>query len=70
MSICERLRPRLVQKKKRTKATEALDGYRLRVFPELQVGVNRYLQRFNAGFRIGNLAPVNIGGGFRIYLRL
>ena len=49
--------------KKRAKATEALDGYRLRVFPELQVGVNKYLQRFNAGFRIGNLAPVNIGGG-------
>ena len=49
--------------KKRKKATEALDDYRLRVFPELQVGVNRYLQRFNAGFHIGHLAPVNIGGG-------
>lgn len=40
-----------------------LNQYREIVFPELQNGVNRYLQKFNAGYRIGSLAPVNLGGG-------
>ena len=41
----------------------ALDDYRTNVFPTLQDGVNAYLERFNAGFRIDSLAPTNIGGG-------
>ena len=48
---------------KRTEARKALGDYRVNVFPKLQAGVNGYLQRFNAGFRIGDLAPANIGGG-------
>ena len=48
---------------KRTEARKALEEYRSNVFPGLQAGVNKYLQRFNAGFRIDSLAPVNIGGG-------
>ena len=44
-------------------ARNALDEYRDNVFPNLQADVNRYLHRFNAGFRIGKLARVNIGGG-------
>ena len=44
-------------------ARNALVDYRGNVFPKLQAGVNGYLQRFNAGFRIGNLTPVNLGGG-------
>ena len=48
---------------KRTEARNALIEYRDNVFPQLQTGVNTYLRRFNAGFRIGNLAPVNIGSG-------
>ena len=47
----------------RTEARNALEGYRTNVFPKLQAGVNAYLQRFNAGFRINSLNPTNIGGG-------
>ena len=47
----------------RTDARNALDEYRTNVFPTLQDGVNVYLERFNAGFRIGSLAPTNIGAG-------
>ena len=44
-------------------ARDALKEYRDNVFPKLQSGVNKYLERFNAGFRIEKLASVNIGGG-------
>ena len=47
----------------RTEARNALEQYRANVFPELQNGVNKYLQHFNAGFRIDSLAPANIGRG-------
>lgn len=47
----------------RDEATEKLGEYRTNVFPELQEGVNEYLQRFNAGFRIVSLKPANIGRG-------
>ena len=47
----------------RTEARIALEEYRANVFPGLQNGVNEYLQRFNAGFRIDSLAPANLGGG-------
>ena len=48
---------------KRTKARDALEEYRATVSPSLQNGINNYLQRFNAGFRIDSLVPANIGGG-------
>lgn len=47
----------------RAEARNALEKYRANVFPELQNGVNKYLQYFNAGFRIDSLAPANIGRG-------
>ena len=47
----------------RTEARNALEEYRTNVFPESQTGVNAYLQRFNAGFRIDSLVSANIGGG-------
>ena len=47
----------------RAEARNALDEYRDNVFPTLQDGINAYLDRFNAGFRIDSLAPSNIGGG-------
>ena len=47
----------------RTEARNALEGYRAKVFPELQTGVNAYLLRFNAGFRIDSLNPTNTGSG-------
>ena len=43
----------------RKKARQALDQYRLDVFPALQVGVNEYLTRFNAGFSLAKLTPTN-----------
>ena len=47
----------------RTEARNALEEYRAGVFPRLQDGVNAYLERFNAGFRVGSLVPASIGGG-------
>ena len=47
----------------RAKAREELEGYRTNVFPTLQKGVNDYLERFNAGFRIDSFTYSNIGGG-------
>lgn len=47
----------------RDNAREALDQYRQRVFPAYQTAINVYLQRFNAGFRIGAVASVNSRSG-------
>ena len=47
----------------RDEARRELDEYRTNVFPLLQDGVNHYLDRLNASFRIGRLTSTNIGGG-------
>ena len=47
----------------RDKARKELEEYRDNVFPQLQDGVNHYLDRFNAGFRVDGLSPANIGAG-------
>ena len=47
----------------REEARKELEEYRTNVFPQLQDGVNEYLNMLNASFRIGNLVPSNIGGG-------
>lgn len=47
----------------RDAARAALDDYRRNVFPTYQDGVNDYLRRFNAGFRLGGVAPMNVRGG-------
>ena len=47
----------------RTKVRTALDDYRTNAFPAMQESVNEYLQRFNAGFRVGNFQAANIGSG-------
>ena len=48
---------------KRDEVRKALEEYRTDVFPKVQDGVNSYLQRFNAGFRIDKLVASNIGSG-------
>jgi wobble nucleotide-excising tRNase len=48
---------------RRDAARVALDRYRTGVFPAYQQSVNDYLQRFNAGFRIDNVTPVNTRAG-------
>ena len=47
----------------RDEARNALNKYRVNAFPKLETAVNVYLQRFNAGFRIGKLTSANIGSG-------
>ncbi len=47
----------------RDQARAALDQYRQQVFPAYEAAINTYLQRFNAGFRIGAVASVNNRAG-------
>ncbi len=48
---------------KRDQARAALDQYREQVFPQYQDGINRYLVKFNAGYRLKNVSSVNNRGG-------
>jgi wobble nucleotide-excising tRNase len=43
-------------------ARRALDQHRGRVFPAYQEGINRHLERFNAGFRIKGVEATNPSG--------
>lgn len=47
----------------RTQARDALDNYRENIFPAYETAINNYLQRFNAGFRLGAVESVNTRGG-------
>ncbi|MFV1737623.1 MULTISPECIES: AAA family ATPase [Phaeobacter] len=47
----------------RDQARAALDQYRQNIFPAYEAAINVYLQRFNAGFRLGSVASVNNRGG-------
>ncbi len=47
----------------RDQARTALDQYRDLVFPQYQEAINRYLVRFNAGYRLENVSSVNNRGG-------
>ena len=47
----------------RTQARIALDQYREQVFPQYQDAINRYLVKFNAGYRLENVSSVNNRGG-------
>jgi hypothetical protein len=46
-----------------TQARDALDQYRVTVFPAYETAINTYLQRFGAGFRLGSVTSVNNRGG-------
>jgi wobble nucleotide-excising tRNase len=46
-----------------TAARDALDQYRVNVFPAYEAAINVYLGRFGAGFRLGSVASVNNRGG-------
>src|SRR3546814_12831201 len=48
---------------RRNAAREALEDYRRAVFPNYEVAINLYLQRFNAGFRLAGVAPVTARAG-------
>lgn len=47
----------------RDQARAALDQHRTTVFPAYQTAINVYLQRFNAGFRLGSVTSANTRGG-------
>jgi wobble nucleotide-excising tRNase len=47
----------------REAARNALDTYRQQIFPNYEVAINLYLQRFNAGFRLTHVTSVNTRGG-------
>ena len=48
---------------KRAETRKDLEEYRENVFPEIQDGVNEYLEQFNAAFQVDSLKPMNIGAG-------
>jgi len=47
----------------RDRARANLEQHRTAVFPQYEVAINNYLQRFNAGFRLTQVTPVNTRGG-------
>jgi|CXWL01.1.fsa_nt_gi wobble nucleotide-excising tRNase len=47
----------------RDQAKDALEQYRIVVFPAYKKSVNDYLQKFNAGFRIDSISPVTSRAG-------
>ena len=47
----------------RDQARTALDQYREQVFPQYEEAINRYLVRFNAGYRLEGVSSVNNRGG-------
>lgn len=47
----------------RVQARAALDNYRQNIFPAYQGLINDYLSRFNAGFRLDQVASANTRGG-------
>lgn len=47
----------------RVQARAVLDQYRQNIFPAYETAINEYLQRFNAGFRLGSVTSVNNRGG-------
>ena len=49
--------------RRRAEARAELDAYRENVFPTYESAVNRYLQRFNAGFQLASVSSVNTRGG-------
>ncbi len=47
----------------RERARQALEQYRTQVFPACEAAINRYLQRFNAGFNLDSVEAINTRGG-------
>ena len=49
--------------RQRDQARDALDNHRGKVFPEHKTAINHYLQKFTAGFRLGQFTSANTRGG-------
>jgi wobble nucleotide-excising tRNase len=48
---------------RRDKIREALNQHQTSIFPAFNTAINDYLRKFNAGFRLSNIAPENTRGG-------
>lgn len=47
----------------RDQARQAIEQYRTQVFPAYEAAINRYLQRFNAGYHLESVEAINTRGG-------
>ena len=56
-------RAKAATEQQRDQARQALDQYRDQVFPIYEEAISRYLQRFNAGYHLDSVLPVNTRGG-------
>jgi len=54
---------KIATEKLRDAARGALDSYRTKVFPAYENAINEYLEKFNAGFRLGGVSSVNTRAG-------
>jgi wobble nucleotide-excising tRNase len=52
-----------ITEQNRDQARAALDQYRINAFPGYQTAINRYLQLFNAGFRLDQVTSANTRSG-------
>jgi len=55
----EEKRLKTATEQERNEARAALTQYREQVFPKYQEAINRYLVKFNAGYRLDNISSVN-----------
>ncbi len=56
-------RAKAVTEQSRDQKRTELEEYRTNIFSNYQEVINLYLERFNAGFRLDNVAPTNTRGG-------
>ncbi|MEQ1858781.1 MAG: AAA family ATPase [Chthoniobacteraceae bacterium] len=59
----EEKRAKAATEQLRNQARTALERYRATVFPNYEAAINRYLDRFNAGFRLDRVAATNTRSG-------
>jgi len=67
VTLCKRYldetQAKRVTEQQRDAKRVALDGQRKVAFPKYEEGTNKYLERFNVGFRIASMEPANTRGG-------
>jgi wobble nucleotide-excising tRNase len=54
---------KVAAEQRRDAARTALNQYREAIFPAYQTAINEYLRKFNAGFRLSQIAPQNTRAG-------
>jgi wobble nucleotide-excising tRNase len=59
----QEIQAKQITETQRDAARVRLDQYRTQIFPTYETAINKYLQRFNAGFRLQSISPVNTRGG-------